>query len=111
MKRFIQRISLPVLLFAGLMLIGTQTADAGSLHRHARRAYVPRHYYAAPAVVYAPPVRVYAPPVRVYAPPVRVYAPPVRVYTPPVRVYTPGLRVHVGPWIPSHYGRSYFYGW
>ena len=90
MKRFIQRISLPVLLFAGLMLIGTQTADAGPSHGHARRSYAHRHYYAAPAVVYAPPVRVYAP---------------------PVRVYTPGLRVHVGPWIPSHYGRSYFYGW
>ena len=95
MKRFIQRISLPVLLFAGLMLIGTQTADAGPSHGHARRSYAHRHYYAAPAV-------------RVYAPPVRVYTPSVRVYVPSV----PSFRVYVGPWVPSHYGHSpYYYRW
>jgi len=96
MKRFAKKLSLPVL-FAGLILIGTQAAEAGLAHRHARLAHVHRHHYAAPAVIYTPPVR--------------VYASPVRVYAPPVRVYSSGLRVHVGPWVPSRYGYSYYYGW
>ena len=90
MKKLIRWIALPGLLLAGLILVGAQTADAGVLHRHARRAHAHRHYHAAAAVLYAPPVRVYAP---------------------PVRVYTPGIRVHVGPWVHSHYGHPYYYGW
>ena len=98
MKRLVKRISLPLLLLAGLMLIGPQTAEAGRWRRHARRAYVHRHHYVAPPAAYAPRVRVYAPGVGVHV-------------GPGVHVRAPGVRVNVGPRYPSYYGRSYYYGW
>jgi hypothetical protein len=97
MKRFVKRISLPLLLLVGLTLIGPQTAEAGRWRRHARRAYVHRPYYVAPPAVYAPRVRVYAPGVGVHV-------------GPGVHVRAPGVRVNVGSWYPSHYGGPYYYG-
>jgi hypothetical protein len=111
MQRLVKRISLPLLLLAGLTLIGPQTAEAAGWRRYAQRPYVRQPYFVAPAAVYAPPVRVYAPPVRVYAPPVRVYAPGVGVYVGPrVRVLAPGVRVNVGSPYPL-YRDSYYFGW
>jgi hypothetical protein len=104
MKRLVKRISLPLLLLAGMMLIGPQTAEAAKWRRYAKRAYVHQPYYVAPVAVYAPPVRVYAPPVRVYAPGVGVYV------GPGVHVDAPGVQVHVRSWYRPRYGRSY-YGW
>jgi hypothetical protein len=105
MKRLVKRISLPLLLLAGMMLIGPQTAEAAKWRRYAKRAYVHQPYYVAPVAVYAPPVRVYAPAVRVYAPAVGVYV------GPGVHVRAPGVRVNVGSPYPSHYGRPYYHGW
>ncbi len=97
MKRLVKRISLPLLLLAGLTLIGPQTAEAARWRRYAQRTYVRQPYYVAPAVVYAPPVRVYAPGVGVYV-------------GPGVRVRAPGVRVNVGPPYPLYRG-SYYFGW
>ena len=90
MKRLVKRISLPLLLLAGLALIGPQTAEAAKWRRHARHHHVHPHYHVAPAVVYAPPVHVYAPAVGVYV-------------GPAVHVRAPGVRVNVGSPYPSYH--------
>jgi len=97
MKRLVKRISLPLLLLAGLTLIGSQTAEAARWRRYALRPYVPQPYYVAPAAVYAPPVRVYEPGVGVYV-------------GPGVHVRAPGVRVSVGSPYPLYRG-SYYFGW
>jgi len=95
MKRLLKQISLPLLLLAGLTLIGPQTAEAAKWRRHARRTY------GHPASV-----RVYAPGVGVHVGPgVHVRAPGVRVHVGPgVDVLAPGVRVNVGPRYLPHYG-------
>ncbi len=104
MKRLVKRISLPLLLLAGLMLMGPQSAEASKWRRHVRQAHVHAHAHAhalrhvAPAVVYAPPVPVYAPVVGVYV------GPAVHVRAPVVRVNV------VAPHPPYHRG-AYYRGW
>ena len=97
MRRLVKRISLPLLVLIGLILIGQQTAEAGHWRRHAdvptSTGTIMRR-----AVVYAAPVPVYAPVVGVHVVPRRV------------RVYSPGVWVNVGPAYPSYYG-AYYYGW
>ena len=97
MRMFVKRISLPLLLFVGLALIGPQTAEAGKYRRQARHVVVHEHVYVAPAVVYTAPVRVYAPAVA------------VRV-GPGVHVSAPGVRVNVGARYP-YYHRGPYYRW
>ena len=97
MRRFVKRISLPLLFVVGLALIGPQTAEAGKYRRHVRHVVVHDHVYVAPAVVYTAPVRVYAPPVA------------VRV-GPGVHVAAPGVRVNVGAGYP-YYHRGPYYRW
>ena len=93
MGSLVKRLSLPLLLLVGLLLIGPQTAEAARWRRYTRPAYVHRPYYVAPPIVRAPRVRVYAPGVGVYV-------------GPGVHVHAPGVRVHVGSWYPY-----YYYGW
>ncbi len=88
MRRFVKRISLPLMLLVGLTMIGPQTAEAARWRRIARRATV----HVAPPVVYVAPVRVYAPAVGVH-------------------VHAPGVGVHVGPRYPLYYGHSYYLRW
>lgn len=90
MRKFVKRISLPLLIFVGLALVGMQTAEGAKWRRHARHAYVQPYYVAAP-VVYAPRVRVYAPGVGVQV-------------GPGVHVRAPGVRVNIGGWYPHRYG-------
>jgi hypothetical protein len=97
MKRLVKRISLPLLLLAGLSLIGPQTAEAAGWRRYVPRPYVRQPYYVAPVAVVAAPVRVYAPGVGVYV-------------GPGVRVRAPGVRVNVGSPYPL-YRNSYYFGW
>jgi hypothetical protein len=97
MKRLVQRISLPLLLWAGLTLIGPQAAEAAKWRRYAPRPYVPQPYSVAPAAVYVPPVRVYAPRVGVSV-------------GPGVYVRAPGVRVNIGSPYPLYRG-PYYFGW
>ena len=97
MKRLVKRISLPLLLLAGLTLMGTQSAEAHGWPRYVPRPYVHQPYYAAPVAVVAPPVRVYAPGVGVYV-------------GPGVRVRAPGVRVNVGYPYPR-YRDAFYFGW
>ena len=105
MKRLVKRISLPLMLLAGLTLIGPQSAEAANWRRHARHPHVHPHVHVAPAVVYAPPVVVHAPPVVVHAPAVGVYVGPA------VHVRAPSVRVNVVTPYPSYQRGSHYYRW
>ncbi len=91
MRRLFKRISLPLLLVAGLALLGPQTAEAAKWRRHVR------HHHVAPVAVYAAPVRVHVPVVS------------VRV-GPAVHVAAPGVRVNVGTRYP-YYRHVPHYRW
>lgn len=86
--------SLVAVVFVGLALATTATAEAG---RRVRVRYAPpvhAHYYAAPVVVHAQPVHpVYVPVRRVHVPHAVYVGPPaVHVYRGP-RVVTPWVTV------------------
>ena len=98
MKRMVKRISLLLLLLAGLALIGPQNAEAAKARRYVGRPYVHAPYHVAPVAVYAPPVRVYAPAVGVYV-------------GPAVHVRAPGVRVNVGYPYPLYHRGPYYLGW
>ena len=87
MKQLVRRLSWPLLVLAGAMLMMPQTADAARWRR----------YYVGPRAVYGRGIGVYAPGVSVQI-------------GPGVRVRAPGVGVYVGRGY-RYYGRPYFYGW
>ena len=96
MKRLVKRISLPLLLWAGLTLIGPQAAEAAKWRRYCAAAL------RSPTLLRGSG--------GLYVPPVRVYAPGVGVSVGPGVYVRPGVRVNVGSPYPL-YRRPYYFGW